>query len=159
LADKSYEFKVDSDGSRLTLTELAEKRADRPSLQPGSKAPAFAELSKFSGRTVLVEFWSTSCGPCRAEAPRMAELYKTIDRGKVDFLGISSDASKETLQAFLDEFKLAWPQVQEPFEGPIHQLYRVAGEPTYFLIGPGGDIVDTWMGSGQTKERLQKVVR
>jgi thiol-disulfide isomerase/thioredoxin len=155
LSGKSYEFKVDPAGANLTLTELAEKRPDRPTLQPGSKAPTFPALAGLAGRKVLIEFWSTSCGPCRAEAPRMAELYKGLDRSKFEFLGISSDASKETLQAFLDEFKLTWPQVQEPFEGPIHQLYRVDGEPTYFLISPAGEIIDTWMGSGQTAARLK----
>jgi peroxiredoxin len=167
LAGKSYEFAVDPLGASLTLTELAETRPDRPSLKVGSPAPDFEaidiegaarKLADTRGRMVLVEFWSTSCGPCRAEAPRMVELYKGLPAGKVEFLGVSSDSSEETLRSFLRDYKLSWPQVRESFEGPMHQLYRVAGEPTYFLIGPDGAILDTWVGSGETSRRVQKAL-
>jgi peroxiredoxin len=167
LAGKSYEFTVDKLGASVTLTELAETRPDRPSLKIGSAAPDFTaadlegasrKLVGYRGRMVLVEFWSTSCGPCRAEAPRMVELYKGLDRDKIEFLGVSSDESEATLREFLGEFKLTWPQVREPFEGPIHQVYRVAAEPTYFLIGADSSILDTWIGSGETTARVTKAL-
>lgn len=167
LAGKSYEFTVDKLGANVTLTELAETRPDRPSLKIGSPAPDFTaadlegasrKLVGYRGRMLLVEFWSTLCGPCREEAPRMLELYRGLDRDKIEFLGVSSDSTDATLRKFLGEFKLIWPQVREPHEGPIHQVYRVAGEPTYFLIGPNGAICDTWMGSGETTARVTKAL-
>jgi peroxiredoxin len=167
LAGKSYEFTVDKLGASVTLTELAETRPDRPSLKIGSAAPDFSaadlegasrKLVGYRGRMVLVEFWSTSCGHCRVEAPRMVELYKGLNRDKIEFLGVSSDESEPTLRKFLGEFKLAWPQVREPFQGPIHQVYRVAAEPTYFLIGADGAIFDTWAGSGETTARVTKAL-
>jgi peroxiredoxin len=167
LAGKSYQFTVDKLGASVTLTELAEARTDRPSLKIGSAAPDFSaadlegasrKLVGYRGRMVLVEFWSTSCGPCRAEAPRMVELYRGLNRDKIEFLGVSSDESEATLRKFLGEFKLNWPQVREPFEGPIHQVYRVAAEPTYFLIGADGAIFDTWTGSGETTARVTKAL-
>ena len=167
LAGKSYEFTVDKLGASVTLTELAETRPDRPSLKIGSAAPDFTaadvegasrKLVDYRGRMVLLEFWSTSCGPCRAEAPRMVELYEGLDRDKIEFLGVSSDESEATLRKFLGEVKLTWPQVREPFEGPIHQAYRVAGEPTYFLIGADSSIFDTWVGSGETAARVTKAL-
>jgi hypothetical protein len=88
----------------------------------------------------------------------MVELYKGLDRDKIEFLGVSSDESEATLRKFLGDFKLTWPQVREPFEGPIHQVYRVATEPTYFLIGADGAIFDTWAGSGETTARVTKAL-
>jgi hypothetical protein len=35
-------------------------------------------------------------------------------------------------------------------------MYRVNGEPTYFLFGPTGEILDTWVGSGQAVTRVKK---
>ncbi|HEV8145628.1 MAG TPA: TlpA disulfide reductase family protein [Bryobacteraceae bacterium] len=165
LFGKSYEFVVDPDGNSLTLTALAESIPDRPSLKNGATAPAFSaadldghrvDLANYKGRMLLVEFWATSCAPCRAEAPRMVEFYRTLAHDKIEFLGVSSDESESTLRKFLGEFAINWPQIQEPFEGPIHKLYRVAGEPTYILVGAGGEILDTWVGSGQTNTRVAK---
>ena len=167
LGGKSYKFTVDELGASVTLTELAETGPDRPSLKIGSAAPDFTaadlggtphKLVGYRGRMVLVEFWSTSCGPCREEAPRMVELYKALGRNKIEFLGVSSDESEATLRKFLGEFELTWPQVREPFEGPIHQVYRVAREPTYFLIGADSSIFDTWIGSGETTARVTKAL-
>jgi thiol-disulfide isomerase/thioredoxin len=103
LAGKSYQFTVDTLGASVALTELAETRPGRPSLKIASAAPDFSaadlegassKLVGYRGRMVLVEFWSTSCGHCRAEAPRMVELYRRLDHDKIDFLGVSSDNRK-----------------------------------------------------------------
>lgn len=168
LFGKSYEFAVDPAGNSVTLTALAESIPDRPSLKNGATAPAFSAtdlggrsvgLENYKGRMLLVEFWATSCGPCRAEAPRLVEFYRSLSRDKIDFVGISSDESESTLRKFLGEFAIEWPQIREPFEGPIHKLYRVSGEPTYILVGAGGEILDTWVGSGQTTTRVARFLQ
>ena len=110
------------------------------------------------GRMVLLEFWSTSCGPCRFDAPKNVAYYKTLPRAKVEFLGVSSDESAQTLAEFEKEFGMTWPQLREPFEGPIHRQYRVDGEPTYYLIGADGNIVDKWMGGGLAVDRMKKAL-
>lgn len=165
LFGKSYGFTVDPRGERLTLTELAEARPDRPSLKVGSLAPEFAQndiegvaqtLARYRGRMLLVEFWSTHCFPCRGEAPRMVAFYKETSREKLAFLGVSDDESEDELRAFLKEFSMPWPQIREPGEGAVRRLYRVRGEPTYYLLGPKGEILDTWSGAGQAVSRIKK---
>jgi thiol-disulfide isomerase/thioredoxin len=165
LFGKSYEFTVDPRGERLTLTELAEARPDRPSLKVGSLAPEFAQkdiegvaqnLAKYRGRMLLLEFWSTHCTPCRADAPLMVAFYKETSREKLAFLGVSEDESEDALRAFLKEFSIPWPQIREPWEGAIHRLYRVRGMPTYYLLGPKGEILDTWAVGGEAVSRVKK---
>jgi thiol-disulfide isomerase/thioredoxin len=165
LFGKSYEFAVDPRGERLTLTELPEARPDRPSLKVGSLAPEFAQndiegvaqtLAKYRGRMLLLEFWSTHCGPCRADAPRMVAFYKETSREKLAFLGVSDDESEDELRAFLKEFSIPWPQIREPWEGAIHRIYRVKGLPTYYLLGPKGEILDTWAFGGEAVSRIKK---
>jgi len=165
LFGKSYEFTVDPRGERLTLTELAEARPDRPSLKIGSLAPEFAQndiegvaqtLAGYRGRMLLLEFWSTHCGPCRADAPRMVAFHKETSREKLVFLGVSSDESEDELRAFLKEFSIPWPQIREPWEGAIHRMYRVKGQPTYYLLGPKGEILDKWAVGGEAVSRVKK---
>jgi len=145
--------------------ELAEARPDRPSLKVGSLAPEFAQndiegavqnLAKYRGRMLLLEFWSTHCGPCRADAPRMVAFYKETSREKLAFLGVSSDESEDELRAFLKEFSIPWPQIREPGESAIHRMYRTKGFPTHYLLGPKGEILDTWVCAGQAVSRVKK---
>lgn len=156
LFGKTYEFTVDPLGRHLALTEAAGVQPERASLEIGTLAPAFDALTKLRGKMVLLEFWSTSCGPCRSDAPKNVAFYRSLPREKVEFLGVSSDESAAVLAGFEKEFGMSWPQLREPFEGPIHRQYRVDGEPTYFLIGPDGNIVDKWMGGGMAVDRLKK---
>jgi thiol-disulfide isomerase/thioredoxin len=159
LFGKTFEFTVDSLGRHLALTEIAKVQPERASLEIGSRAPRFDGLTKLRGKMVLLEFWSTSCGPCRIDAPKNVAFYKTAPRDNIEFIGISSDESAGTLTDFQKKFGMTWPQIREPFEGPIHRLYRVDGEPTYYLIDPNGEIVDKWIGGGMTVERLTKALR
>ena len=162
---KSYEFQVDRLGKRLSLTELAVERPDRPSLTVGSLAPSFAatdldgvvrSLATYRGRLLLVEFWGTWCGPCQSEAPRMVKLYRATRRDQLEFLGIDNDSSEKTLRQFLTQFGMKWPQIREPMEGALQRLYRVAGFPTYYLIGRSGEILATWQEAGETADKVSK---
>lgn len=159
LFGQTFEFEVDPLGRHLALTEIAEVQPERASLEIGSQAPSFDELTKRRGKMVLLEFWSTSCVPCRLDAPKNVTFYNTAARGRIEFLGISSDSSEVTLAAFQKKFGMTWPQIREPFEGPIHRLYRFEAEPTYYLIDPNGAIADKWTGSGIAVERLTKALR
>lgn len=156
LFGKTYEFTVDPLGRHLALTEAAEALPERASLEIGTPAPTFDALTKLRGKMVLLEFWATSCGPCRSDAPKNVAFYQSVPREKIEFLGVSSDESATVLAAFEKEFGMTWQQLREPFEGPIHRQYRVDGEPTYFLIGPDGNIVDKWLGGGMAVDRLKK---
>ena len=86
----------------------------------------------------------------------MVDFYRGLAHEKIEFLGVSSDESEKTLRTFLAQFGMGWTQIREPFGGPVHKLYRVNGEPTYFLVGRAGEILESWVGSGQTTARVSK---
>lgn len=159
LFGKTFEFTVDPLGRHLSLSETAKVQPERASLAIGSQAPPFDGLTKLRGRMVLLEFWSTSCAPCRIDAPKNVAFFNAARRDKIEFLGISSDESAVTLAAFQKKFGMTWPQIREPFEGPIHRLYRVDGEPTYYLIDPAGEIFDKWIGGDMAVKRLTQALR
>jgi serine/threonine protein kinase len=150
----------------LPLVRLEESETtlpERPALKPGTQAPSFSgtdigqkrERSEdYRGQLLLLEFWSTSCGPCRLEAPKMAKFFNESAHRKVAFLGISSDDSEDRLREFLKQTGISWPQIREPFEGTIHRSFRAEGEPTYFLLGAKGEILDAWVGSGLAVQRI-----
>jgi peroxiredoxin len=149
----------------VTLEESETLLPERPALEPGTQAPSFSgtdidqkrhRLEDYQGQLLLLEFWSTSCGPCRVEAPKVAKFFDESAKGKMAFLGISSDESEQRLREFMKQTGISWPQIREPFDGAIHRNFRAEGEPTYFLVGAKGEILDAWVGSGLAIERMSK---
>lgn len=66
-------------------------------------------LSDYKGRALLINFWSTTCGPCQLETPELVDLAaKYKDRG-LSIVGISIDDSPDAIRAFADQFKVTYP--------------------------------------------------
>lgn len=150
LAGASYEFTVDRLGRSLSLKPIAEKLPDRPTLQPGSAAPEFSftdidgkthRLSDYRGKVVLLDFWGVWCAPCVAEAPKLASIYKKLHENGFAVIGIHMGNAIAALREFIAEKGMTWAQAIEEARGTLHQLFRVNGWPTYYLIGKDGTIL------------------
>ncbi|MHB1134633.1 MAG: TlpA family protein disulfide reductase [Chloroflexota bacterium] len=122
-----------------------------PGAQPappkvGESAPdiAFAtldgralKLSEFRGQVVLLNFWATTCPPCRAEMPDLEAVYKEVkDRGGI-VIGIDQRESPDTVQRFVDELKMTFP-VTIDSTGAIFGRYGVQFIPTSFVVDKQG---------------------
>jgi thiol-disulfide isomerase/thioredoxin len=163
LAGKTYEFQVDPQGAFLNLKE-SDSRSERPSLRNGTPVPEVS-LTDLEGKRhpfrngssdlTLIEFWNTNCGPCREEMPLLKKLFDQLPRERFNILGVTSDESLETLSKYLAEFSIAWPECREPDSGPVHQIMRIEGIPAYFLVAKNGEIIDQWLGSGNSVKRIE----
>lgn len=93
------------------------------------------------GNIVLVDFWASWCGPCRASFPTLKEVYrKHMDKGLV-IIGVSLDTNKDSwLQASLEE-NIEWPQIAD-FTGEIaYATYGIRSIPHKILIDRDGTIL------------------
>lgn len=156
----TYRFEVDPFGRSLTLAPLDKKLPPRPSLEVGAHAPGFSApdidgnsqiLERYKGRIVLLDFWAVWCGPCRTEAPKLADVHREYTDHGLAILGVTSDAEPE-IREFEDEFGHAWPQISEESGGPIHRQYRVVGYPAKYLIGRDGKVLCFTAGKGFWEE-------
>ncbi len=97
-----------------------------------------------SNSYILLLFWATWCAPCRADMPKIADLYEQYrDKGFEVFAASIDDDRSAWLGAVKDYSK--WQNVL--VDGAVHDLYGVRGVPAHFLIDcPTGKIVvaDTW---------------
>lgn len=144
-------LRTSSEGQNILL-KLAAYR--RPPIVVGQVAPDFTltsptgqpvALSSYRGKYVLVDFWASWCGPCRAENPNVARVYTEFKNRNFDVLGVSidaPDAREKWLKAVHDD-NLPWTQVldQGSKQDQVATRYQVNAIPQNFLIDPSGKIV------------------
>lgn len=133
------------------LNKLARQRNPAPAI--GQPAPDFTlpdvagqpvALSSYRGKYVLVDFWASWCGPCRAENPTVIRVYNAYKGRNFEVLGASIDvpeARAKWLKAVHDDH-LPWVQVlDQNGPGRVAARYQVDAIPQNFLIDPSGKIV------------------
>jgi peroxiredoxin len=140
---------------RQTAAEAAARAASEKAqeqLKVGKKFPDFDEkdlkgkpfsLAAYKGNVVLIDFWATWCGPCRAELPNVLSTYAKYHSKGFEVLGISLDDDKEVLENFIKTQKMTWPQYFDgkAWENKLSQKYGITGIPATFLIDGEGTII------------------
>ena len=105
-----------------------------------------ASTVKFSdyvgkGKYVLVDFWASWCGPCKAEMPNLKEVYEKYHGDKFDMLSVAVwDNPEATVQA-AKELGIEWNQIINAQKVPT-ELYGIEGIPHIILFGPDGTIIE-----------------
>jgi len=99
------------------------------------------DLAQWRGKVVLVDFWATTCGPCRQELPRVKAAYDQYHAQGLEVVGISCDTDKDQLLRFLKDKDLPWPQFfdgKQQTDNQFSQAFGVDGIPHMFLVGKDG---------------------
>lgn len=119
-------------------------------------------LSQLEGRSVLVNFWATWCGPCREEFPALGRAYKKYkDQGFV-VIGVNfqDENSDEGVLTFMRNSVVTFPIVRDTGER-VGRMYNVRGLPTSFFVDKTGVIRDTVVGAMDSdiiEEELAKLL-
>jgi cytochrome c biogenesis protein CcmG/thiol:disulfide interchange protein DsbE len=97
-------------------------------------------IADFHGKVVLLNFWATWCGPCRAEIPDLVELQNKY-KDQLQIIGlVVDDEDQDAIKKFITEFGINYPVAVAPDE--IRMQYGgIAALPTSFVIDAEGRVV------------------
>lgn len=96
------------------------------------------KLSDYRGKTVVLNFWATWCGPCRLEMPDFEALYR--QRSNLMIIGFNQRENEEQVRAFATDVGATFPLVLDR-SGTIAASFNVTlGLPTTYFIDPKGII-------------------
>lgn len=122
-------------------------------LNEGDVAPDFEfsafdgsriRLSDFRGRPVLLNFWATWCGPCRAELPAMEVALRDHQADGLAILAVNNGERIQAAQRFLDKLDVKLTAFAYDPAAAIVQRYSVLGLPTSFFVDANGVITGVY---------------
>ncbi|MGJ8732738.1 MAG: TlpA family protein disulfide reductase [Cellulophaga sp.] len=113
----------------------------------GQKAPLFTipyaekegdfKISDYKGKYVLIDFWSSWCGPCRKGIPNLKEIHKAFKN--LEIVSISTDANRGAWEKAVEEEKMPWIQLLDTKK--VSNSFNITAIPHLVIISPEGVIV------------------
>jgi peroxiredoxin len=137
--------------------KIGEQFVDFEMSDPNGKTK---KLSDFKGKTILLEFWSSSCGPCRQENPNLVKTYKKFKPIGFEVFAVSLDQEKNSWLQAIEKDSLIWEHVSD-LKGNDNEaslIYGINGIPDNFLIDRNGVIIGRNLRGEELTSKLAEII-
>jgi len=150
------------------MVELNKQVAILKAVEIGQPAPDFTQadtagnpltLSSLTGNVLLIDFWASWCGPCRAENPNVVEAWKKYHEKGFDILGVSLDKNREKWLEAIQTDNLTWHQVSDLqyWNNEASNLYGVRSIPANVLLDQNGMIIARNLRGEDLMNKLEEI--
>jgi peroxiredoxin len=119
-------------------------------------------LSAFKGKFVLIDFWASWCGPCRAENPNVVRVFNKHKDNNFHIIGISLDrpGQKEKWLKAIHDDGLAWTQLSDLkfWDNEVAKQYGIRAIPQNLLLDPEGKIIAKNVRGEELEKKVDEVI-
>jgi len=135
---------ITGSGENITEDIGLEKGKLPPDFELTTLAGDVVKLSDYQGKKVMLNFWASWCGPCKAEMPHMQNYYKSnAESENVEILAVNMTRQErkgmEGIEQFVDAHALTFP-IPLDEDGAVMDNYQIIAIPTTYLLNTDGTI-------------------
>jgi thiol-disulfide isomerase/thioredoxin len=128
-------------------------------LKGNSRSGGTVDLADYRGKAVLIQYWATWCNPAKNDMAALKELAAKYEKS-FTVLGVCLDTNAKSLEAYLANNPLPWPQIFE--EGGLDSrpacVFGIITLPTMILVDPQGKVVNRNIQTSEIEAELKKLV-
>jgi thiol-disulfide isomerase/thioredoxin len=127
----------------------------------GETAPVNPSLEQLPeqemrGRVVLLDFWASWCGPCRAGLPNLRRLESVYGGEDFMIVSISEDEDEPTWRTFVAAHQMSWTQRYDG-DTALQHRFQVNALPTYILLDRDGHEIQRYVGEDPGRSILERI--
>jgi len=115
-------------------------------------------LASLRGKVVVVNFWQSSCYPCKLEARDVAAAARKWEGKEVVFLGVDAQDLKSSARAYMKKYNVTYPNVRDAL-GKTWPKWGVTGVPETFFIDRRGRVVPPHITGQASREQIDAGIR
>lgn len=139
----------------------AAKRSAAPDLAGSTLEGGHLALDKYRGSVVALNYWGSWCGPCRAEAPTLAQASTDLATAGVQFVGLDTRDNDEDARRFVKHYKLTYPSIVDSdgtLQARFSPLPAQGAPPVTVILDRQGRVASRVVGEARLSE-LETVLR
>jgi thiol-disulfide isomerase/thioredoxin len=118
-------------------------------------------LQEFNGKYVLIDFWASWCGPCRAQNPALRNIFEKYKNENFQIISISLDIDRKRWINAINEDSLPWIQLSDlkGWLGETGKSYHIISIPANILLNTGGKILGKNFTPADLEIELSAIIR